>query len=259
MKRLVLLILCIMLLLASCITENAETKDIEQADDASQQQATEEKGTDDPDMQKLADMLALSKEMINFLEEGLDKLDSDNWNMEFADYRVCDSIIEGLYLNYNREHEAYSETDDAENQLYVVTKISKEGRTYSYNNIMYDYVERDKEIMLTDITYYGDKNLLVHTGNMNAPDSISIDKYFMTDDGKLFIVKSHLLMNNLYLSVLYYDGGFIGVASWSVDDQSEITLPYDLEQMQPTSFEDMLTVESFDRYFTYDGVNVKTD
>ena len=128
---------------------------------------------------------------------------------------------------------------------------------YNSHSILYDYEQRDKEVMVTDSTYYADKNVFVYINNSNAPDYMSTTKYYASDDDKLFIVQAYLLMNKLYFRVLYYDGGFIGIANWSLDDQTELSIPYDLEQMQPESFEDLLTEASYDTYFTYDGTDVE--
>lgn len=59
----------------------------------------------------------------------------------------------------------------------------------------------------------------------------------------------------MYVEMLYYDHSKVCVATKWLDGVTELEVMRGFYQQKPAGFNDLLVVDSYDMYFTYDGTN----
>ena len=244
-RKILLLALCAVFVLSAC-TNTANNSD--SSDEKAVLDATEM-----ADMGLLAADIEMSNEMSAFLTEGLEKQDDMDLNMHFVNYLAAHWSLYNLYDGYTSHGSDYvSPYENKEDEAYVVYSTHRENREYGYSKLVYTYDDRETVVGFTHVTFSADKNFAESRIDLGGDLSYSVEQYYF-GDGIMCIVRSQLVFDSLQCEVMYYKSGFIGVATIIFDNYTELTLPYDLTKETPSSFEDMLTEESYDRYFTYDG------
>ena len=209
-------------------------------------------------MEAMVPMMERIEEMEDYLHSAIDASDESGLAMDMRGPLDMSTLLKGMYRNYEYDGDDWSRVDeDKEYGIKSEASIRNENGVYTYTMTTYD-METPTEIMTQmSIAFDSVNNIVIKQDTVPAMPSAMFDQLYMDESGNLYyLCTQHYRNNELYLNMLYYDGSFIGVATKYIDHVPEMDIKLDFYQQRPASFDDVLVVDDFDLYFTYDGANV---
>ncbi len=268
------LILAMALMCVACSSQTEKDTGDPQTDTAADDIASEADGTTADDIASEADgptpdeetedvgdnmdgfavFVEKAEEMAAFLNEAIDKADTDGLGFDLSVLTSLGLQMQGAYVNYEQHGDDWDDRVESEEWGIITdTSIHKQDGIYTYTNVAYDYENPDDIIEEMRVLYDKDNRLVHKYSHTPTPPMETHDQYYLDESGRLYYFLTELAGDTLYVNMVYYDGSFIGAAKKDFEGQTQMELLYDFTQQTPQSFEDLLVVDGFNLYLTYDG------
>ncbi len=261
MKKLIIILIALTMLFAGC-TDKSETTPTEEVKmEKPSPTATKEEQTKEPEQvggfSELSRYIEKMDQATEFMDEGIDKSGDMNLSMEFITIKMSAAQLTGalyVYENYGENWDSGIVTDK-DYDITTQTTVTTENGITTYKNIAYGSKEAQNEAVVTIVAYNPQLNVVQIITKIEEPESNAVYQFYMDENDAIYYVFAETAANTLFTDVMYYDGSFIGIAKAWFDGEDELTLPYDLTESKPSSYEELLVYDSYRTEFTYDGTD----
>lgn len=206
-----------------------------------------------PNRTSMDQILLATGQMEDFLSEGLDAAGEGSIGLDDC-----------LMMNGTLNNFSTSIRDDWKQTVESSSQGIKGELSFQMNNGIFTYkqiissMENSEEIQSESIETYDIENrIFIEQNSESTTPSKHYNQIYLDEKGNLYYLFCQLYQeSSMYVEMLYYDHSKVCVATKWLAGVTELEVMRYFYQQKPTSFNDLLVVDSYDMYFTYDGTNV---
>lgn len=197
-----------------------------------------------------------------YVNDAIDASGISGLGYELLHLTILGESIRSIYeehIEHGNEWEDHSV--EKEHGVVIDTSTQKNDGVYTYTNQVSKIENASQLLGHTHVEYNSGISVLNKYVFTSDPDIYSQYQYYIDETGAIYFFYTEQCLGIQVIRMVYYDGINLYVAQQNLNDYFEFELLYDMTKNKPSSFEDLLVVDDYNLYLTYDGTtcNVDTD